>query len=78
MSLVNWMYNTSLQQFLELFDQSTERADPAPLASKRIGNIIDYLTFYVTCYMQRGLFERHKQRFGYSAEEQLDFVAAEA
>ncbi|EOD37661.1 hypothetical protein EMIHUDRAFT_440315 [Emiliania huxleyi CCMP1516] len=23
------------------------------------------------------LFERHKQRFGYSAEEQLDFVAAE-
>ena len=54
------MYMVSLQQFLELFDFSIDNSDKAPLASKRIVNIIDYLTFYVTCYMQRGLFERHK------------------
>ena len=60
MAAINNMYMVSLQQFLELFDFSIENSDKAPLASKRIVNIIDYLTFYVTCYMQRGLFEKHK------------------
>ena len=57
---INPMYQVSLQQFLELFDQSIERAAPAPLASKRIVNIVEFETFHVTCYIQRGLFERHK------------------
>ena len=61
MASINPMYQVSLQQFLALFDQSIERAAPAPLASKRIVNIVEYVTFHVTCYMQRGLFERHKQ-----------------
>jgi dynein heavy chain len=60
MAAINNMYMVSLQQFLELFDFSIDNSDKAPLASKRIGNIIEYVTFYVTCYMQRGLFERHK------------------
>merc|ERR1719482_1413184 len=50
----------SLQQFLELFDHSIFNSEKAPLASKRIGNIIEFLSFYVTCYMKRGVFERHK------------------
>ena len=60
MAAINNMYMVSLQQFLELFDFSIDNSDKAPLASKRIVNIIEYLTFYVTCYMQRGLYERHK------------------
>ena len=63
MAAINNMYMVSLQQFLVLFDFSIDNSDKAPLASKRIVNIIDYLTFYVTCYMQRGLFERHKLMF---------------
>ena len=55
------MYQVSLQQFLELFDHAIANSDKAPLASKRILNIIELLSFHVTCYMQRGLFERHKQ-----------------
>ena len=61
MASVNPMYQVSLQQFLALFDESIERAATAPLASKRIVNVVEYATFHVTCYMQRGLFERHKQ-----------------
>ena len=60
MAAINVMYQVSLQQFLALFDYSIANSAPAPLASKRIVNIIDYLNFHVTCYMQRGLFERHK------------------
>jgi dynein heavy chain len=60
MAAINNMYMVSLQQFLELFDYSIDCSEKAPLAAKRILNIIEYLTFYVTCYMQRGLFTRHK------------------
>ena len=48
MAAVNPMYQVSLQQFLALFDQSIERAATAPLASKRIANIVEYATFHVT------------------------------
>ena len=61
MANVNPMYQVSLQQFLEIFVQSIERAEPAPLAHKRIANIVDFCTFHTTCYMERGFFERHKQ-----------------
>eukprot|EP00966_Prymnesium_polylepis_P042079 977258-Prymnesium_polylepis.1 len=61
MAAINVMYQVSLQQFLALFDHSIATSDRAPLASKRIGNIIEFLNFHLTCYIQRGLFERHKQ-----------------
>ncbi|KAJ1633354.1 dynein heavy chain and region D6 of dynein motor-domain-containing protein [Pavlovales sp. CCMP2436] len=62
MSAVNPMYQTSLVQFLSLFDFSITNSEKKAnmLASKRIGLIIEYLTFHTTCYVQRGLFERHK------------------
>ena len=50
----------SLQQFLALFDYSIANSQPAPIAAKRIINIIEYLNFHTTCYMQRGLFVKHK------------------
>jgi len=61
MAAINVMYMVSLQQFLELHDFAVNNSEKAPIAAKRIVNIIDYMTNYVTRYMHRGLFERHKK-----------------
>ncbi|KAG8512009.1 Dynein heavy chain 8, axonemal, partial [Galemys pyrenaicus] len=63
MSMVNIMYQTSLAQFLKLFDQSMARSEKSPLPQKRITNIIEYLTYEVFQYSVRGLYENHKFLF---------------
>ena len=63
MSLVSWMYNTSLQQFLQLFDWSINNASKASLVNQRVENIIQTLTFKVFKYISRGLFEQDKTTF---------------
>ena len=62
-SLVNWMYNSSLEQFLKLFDDSIDFSEKAQLPSKRVEIIITYLTFHVYKYVNRGLFEIDKTTF---------------
>lgn len=47
LSLVNVMYQTSLRQFLGLFDSSMRHSAKSQLTSKRISNIITFLTFQV-------------------------------
>uniref|UniRef100_H0ZBP9 Dynein axonemal heavy chain 8 n=1 Tax=Taeniopygia guttata TaxID=59729 RepID=H0ZBP9_TAEGU len=63
MSMVNNMYQTSLAQFLKLFDQSIAGSKKSPVAQKRISNIIEYLTFEIHSYSVRGLYENHKFLF---------------
>ena len=63
MSMVNVMYQTSLVQFLEIFDLSMARSGKSPVTSKRIDNIVEYLTFESFRYCTRGLYEQHKFLF---------------
>jgi dynein heavy chain, axonemal len=60
---VNCMYQTSLTQFAELYDLAIDRSDKATMPSKRINNIIEYMTYSIYLYIARGLFERHKLIF---------------
>ncbi len=47
MSLVNVMYQTSVRQFLGLFDSSMQHSAKSQLTSKRISNIINFLSYQV-------------------------------
>lgn len=62
-SLVNWMYNSSLEQFLKLFMEAIDLSEKAPLPPTRVKNIITFLTFHVYRYVNRGLFEKDKITF---------------
>lgn len=63
MSLVSNMYQTSLVQFNGIFDFSILRSEHHPVTTKRIGCIIDFLTFAIFRYVIRMLFSKHKLLF---------------
>merc|ERR1719223_2632367 len=70
-----WMYNCSLVQFLEQFDVSITRSEKAQPTSKRVENIIQYLTYQVYRYMNRGLFERDKMTFKFMVTLRIQVMA---
>mmetsp|Transcript_2911 Transcript_2911/g.5238 ORF Transcript_2911/g.5238 Transcript_2911/m.5238 type:complete len:1085 (+) Transcript_2911:1-3255(+) len=63
MTSVNNMYQTSLAQFLLLFDHSIASSDKAAALARRISNIVDFLTYCTWTYVTRGLFEKHRVLF---------------
>eukprot|EP00937_MAST-01D_sp_MAST-1D-sp2_P000239 g239.t1 len=63
LSLVNCMYQTSLDQFLGKFEESMDIAEKATLASRRVNNIMDTCTYLIYRYINRGLYEKDKLSF---------------
>ena len=63
MSLVNPMYQVSLNQFLGKFYESIETAEKDNFPAKRIENIIKKLTYTCWSYIIRGLYEKDKLLF---------------
>ena len=63
MSLVNTMYQVSLNQFLGKFFEAIEVAPKDNFPKKRIENIIETLTHICWAYIVRGLYEKDKLLF---------------
>lgn len=63
MGVINVMYQTSLRQFLGIFDASVSGSEADVDVSKRIRNIISYLTSEVHRYAVRGFYECHRFLF---------------
>lgn len=62
-SLINPMYQTSLDQFLELFEKSMNTSDKSPILNKRVMNILTTLTYITYRYINRGIYEKDKLSF---------------
>ncbi|KNC49484.1 dynein heavy chain 5 [Thecamonas trahens ATCC 50062] len=77
MAMVDHMYETSLAQFLNVFDESMVRAAQTQLAAQRISNIIEELTYSTFTFMTRGLFEEHKLLFLLQCALKIDLEARE-
>ena len=63
LSMVNPVYNTSLTQFLKLFDEGMANSKPDPIVAKRVQNILEFSTYHIYKYIQRGLYEVHKPMY---------------
>eukprot|EP00960_Hanusia_phi_P069522 767109-Hanusia_phi.AAC.3 len=61
MSVVNPMYNTSLAQFIQVFQLSMVQSEKAAIPAKRITNVVEELTFRTFLYVCRGYMEIHKK-----------------
>jgi dynein heavy chain len=63
MTMVNWMYNSSLGQFLEMFYYAIDSSPKSQVIKDRVSIITEWLTKRVYRSINRGLFERDKTTF---------------
>jgi dynein heavy chain len=63
MANVNVMYQTSLKQFLNLFDNSIKHSIKSTHTDERITNILNRLNWEVWQFVQRSLFEQDRFLF---------------
>lgn len=63
MSHVNVMYQTSLKQFLHLFDGSLSKSMRTPNILERVSSVLNTLNREVWAYTLRGLYEQHQFLF---------------
>eukprot|EP00741_Cyanophora_paradoxa_P024938 tig00000056_g24072.t1 len=65
LSMVDPMYQFSLDAYMELFNLSISYSPKSEEVSERIKNLNEYHTYAVYKYACRGLFERHKLLFAF-------------
>ncbi|CAG7835361.1 unnamed protein product [Allacma fusca] len=63
MAKVNVMYQTSLKQFLNLFDGSIKLSEKSLITSERIDNVLSKLNWEVWQFVQRSLFVKDRFLF---------------
>lgn len=63
LATINWMYSSSLQQFLDLFDYGIYNSQKSPQVKDRVKFIIDCMTYKTYRYINRGLMENDRVTF---------------
>lgn len=73
MSNVSIMYQNSLKQFLNIFDNSITKSARSNITEERIIIILRYLTYEVWAFTSRSLYERHKLLFTLMLAIKIDY-----
>jgi len=61
--VIDHMYQYSLSGFMRVYKKAIQRAPPEDDVIKRVGLVVDSVTFTIFSYASRGLFARHKLCF---------------
>lgn len=77
LSGVNCMYQTSLAQFMTLYERSVDLAESPPSSAARVAAISSHFTASLFEFIQRGLYERHKLVFAIMIASKIAVDAGE-
>ncbi|CAF1548071.1 unnamed protein product [Rotaria magnacalcarata] len=72
MSIINSMYQYSLNAFLSVFEYSVKSSQTNLKLNKRLESIINTLTYQIYCYGTTGMFEKHKLLYSFLITIQIE------